>query len=1119
MNFKLFKKSDRRILIVALLLFFLSTLLLWQDGWLIRFGERTVTLDKIGDVTDSKNDVRRRFVVALSWLPLKKYAEVYQGDSVFTGPNSSVVIKISSGEELIVAPNSFVVISQKKDAVAVNIGFGSIEGQMGKDKKLLISSNNTVTEVKGRDARIKVDAGEGNKLLLNVVAGEVRVRSQDNENILRTTEKALLTPKGINYDEPNIAIVGPLEDQHLKFHFDEPIPFRWKTPHPFTRMKVKISSDVNFKKILVDSRVDENNYTAYNLPRDVKLYWQVMGEGGISRIQSFTMIGDHPPTPTSPRPGHEFFYDPAVPVNLAGSQISLEWEPGSSRDQFEVELATSRDLKRDLRKFTSLKSHLDVGFLPKGNYFWRVRSTEFPNERWSSISSFKVDPEPSKMLSAPVPVITAENFLIPTKIHGLTAAEFSKFSTEKWQNYIEALPELHWSTVAHAKRYGFQISANKDFQKLMGSQNSSQSFYRLKLIEPGQFYWRVKSENATADAGLYTSTQTLNVGVAPPQSLTKPLIIDEVPDRELLDATPPALKISWNPTVFTKFYEVEFGSSSDYKSATTFITANNDRQIQIERPGVYFWRVRSLDNQRNPISPYSPSYTLEFKRIYRDPALSKNLLAIYPQQQDSIIMVGRDQSEIEFRWSNAYREKKAHYRIELSYEPNFETVFFSDSTEYNFYKYKTPFMASVVYWRVRAEASNFTSEWTGANRFLVSYERDGFGLAKSDQMFEARQRAQERQNTLLAEYRSRVAFMRSPAASRLIQLDAPQFAPKLNEFKIESNLNRNLTPLQMAAQPFANFYEQVRNYPTLRWDKVPSAERYIVEIARDPQFQNLIVKTPTTESFYTWESVRPGDFYYRVQAFNEKYTQSPRTPTEHLKVLVESPTPTSQDQFVEVFDEPRGFWPPPQPFRLTWTPVVFARGYEVEFSEDAFFSNAKLFKTVANNFEFTVSKNGLYFWRVRALGSTGVEISAYSPIRSVEIIQTQRGPASVNGLAGLFPLNRTMVFVGHGTMNLPFQWLNPKASDRMTQVEISTDPTFKTILAAAASKSQKVLIQKNLPEGKLFWRVRSENEVSSVYEFQLRREYEPYQRAPAQQPKTHLGFFNDSLEEKASVGP
>jgi len=1097
MNFQNFEKTDRRILGTAILLLFLSLMLLWQDNWIYRLAQsKRVNLEEIGKVHISNNDVRRRHEIALSWLPLRKSNEVFQGDSIFTGDNSTATITTKSGEEISIAANSLVVINQRTDSISLNIGFGSVEGRVEKGKKFIISSNNNITELDGDNARIKVDAGEGNKLVLNVIAGEIRVRSADGDKILKRDDSTEISPDGSTVDplKPRIQILSPLADQRFKTTEDRPILFRWQTAQKFSRMKIKVALDEAMQNTVVDTRINDNQYSAYNLPKDTTLYWQVLAEGGLSKVTKFIVVGNRPPIPVFPTPGTQFFYDPFLTGPEAGASVELSWEQGSPASHFEIQVAGTANFSDNPIPLKTRDKKLKLPFLAKGVYFWRVRSIDFPNESWSAASTFKVGPEPTRVLAPPIPQLADSQFLIETKVHSLTAERIHSLRKRGAQSYIAKYPMLRWSKVAGADRYTLQISRNRQFTDIIVSETLPRTSFTWRNIEPGTYYWRAKGLSENFKDGLYTAVQQLQINLAPPQQLSQALIVDEVPDQLLLTAAPPPLLLKWNPTIFTKNYEVEFSNQSNFTNSTRFITSQNERRVQVPRPGIYYWRIRGLDSGKLPVSPFSSAYTLEFQRVFKDPMAVRNLAAVYPRQQDSIILVGQKTSELEFKWSKPYESAK--YRIELSYDPSFEFVFYTAETNTNFYKYTQPFQARVIYWRVRAEGQDFVSDWTGGNRFLVAYENIPFDFDSSDTVFDARLKAKDRQEKLLAAQARQLARLRTPASALEIQLDTPQLIAPIESHLIESNLDPNLTPAQLAKQPFEKFYSQVRNFPTLRWTKVPAAERYVIEIAKDPQFRQVVTKTPAWDPYLSWDTVRPGRFYYRVQAFNDRYKRSNYSRIQRIDVTVVSPIPTSTDNFVEVFDEPRDMWMPPSPFKLSWTPVVFARGYEVEFSEDKSFKLTKVFRTPTPETEFRVSKSGLYFWRVRPISENGIGIGEFSPVRSIEVIQTNRQPASVAQLTGLFPKERTMLFVGRGLMNLAFHWVSPDP-EQTYQLELSTTASFDTVLASIKSRRNQAVIKKDLPEGTIYWRVRSGNKASPVQEFDLRREASPYVPQPS----------------------
>ena len=1092
MNLKSFEKTDQKILGVSLLLLLLSSYLLWQDGWIYNLVQKKNSdLQEIGRISFSKNDVRRRYEVALSWLPIKEKNNIYQGDSIFTGEDSSATIETQKGEKIFISPNSLVVINQKTDSISLDIGFGSVQGQIENGKKLLITSNNNITELIGDNATIKVDAGEGNKLVLNVLSGQVKISTPTGTKILSQDDATEIAIDGQTQDliQPGVQLLAPLANQYLLPEEDKPVLFKWKTAKPSARMKIKISVNSDLSNPLVDSRLNDNFYMGYNLPRDTELFWQVLTESGASEIRKMAVVGDRPPIPIYPKTGSQLYYDPSLPSQQLGINVDLNWERGSLASHFEVQVATDDQFNSVIRSAKAKEKAISLGVLSAGEYFWRVRSIDYANQKWSDTSVFRVGPEPTLILAPPVTLSSSKIYLIPTKTHSQPAATMSTLSPAATQTYIETFPRIEWSAVSEADHYIFEISNNKQFTDIIKKQKTTKTFYTWKNIAPGSYFWRVKAMGEKFKDGKFTLAQELVLATTPPETLSQSLIVDQVPDPILLKVQPPPLELKWLPTVFAKSYELQFSNNTQFKGATTILTENNSRRVQIPSPGVYYWRIRAIDKNKKPLSPFSTAYVLEFQRVYKDPTLIKDLMGIYPKQQDSIILVGGKNSELEFTWTKPY--KKANYRIEIASDPSFQVVLFSDITTENFYKYKEKFTTRVVYWRVRAETDEFVTDWTGANRFLVSYENQPFDFDTSDLMFAARIKAKERQDLILSAREKKLARMRTPAGLLDLQLDTPELIDPPSQFLIDSNINPELNPLELVKQPYEKFFTQIRSAPIFKWNKVPAAERYVLQIARDPEFNNIIVKAPAWNPFYAWDTVRPGLFYYRVQAFNERYTRSQYSRVQKLEVAVNSPATISPDVFVEYFDEPKELWPPPKSLDLSWQSVAFARGYEVEIANNKDLKDSKRFRSLSAKAEVRVPTTGLYYWRVRAINENGVGVSSFSSVRSIEVLQAQRGPATVNGLTALFPKDRTMLFVGDGLINMAFHWAspNPKVS---TDIEISNSPDFANVLAKIKGRNGVALLKEDLPEGRLYWRVRDLNSRSAVNEFILKRERAPY---------------------------
>ncbi|MEQ1664160.1 MAG: hypothetical protein ABL927_02140, partial [Bdellovibrionales bacterium] len=790
---------------------------------------------------------------------------------------------------------------------------------------------------------------------------------------------------------------------------------------------------------------------------------------------------------------------PLSSQSTLNSKVILEWKRGSIANQYEIQISNNMIFQNEIQTYKSRSTNLTLNNLVEGEYYWRVRSADFENQRWSDPSLFKVGPKPTQILAPPMPLMAENIFLIKTKKSLLTAFEFSSLTPSLVQRKILNFPELKWSEVEHAEKYMLQLSKDSNFNSLLLTALTDKPTYKLNNVTPGKYYWRIKAVSSKAKSAIFSLSQELNVAVAPPISITNDVYTDEVPDPELLSAKPPPLTIRWAPTVFAQFYEVEFSSTSDFSNSNHFITNASEKVIQLASQGINFWRVRSLDKKQMPISPYSNSNTLEYQRIYRDPEDLHELTTLSPKPNDSLVFVGQKNYSLFFKWNNKFPEAK--YRIEISYDPKFEIVAQSELLTASQYKYQERFTSPIVYWRVRAENSSFVSEWTKSSRFNVTYENVPYDLEQSDLIFQARLKARERQKVLYAAQLKRIAHLRTPASLLETQLETPKFKNVFDQFTIESNLNdisassnnkmANISDLTKL--PTDHYFSLIKSYPIISWERVPAAEIYFIEIAQDPNFLNSIIKTLCFDPHYTWDTVRPGKFYYRVQAFNDRYTRSHYSEPQNLEVTVANPEITSKDVYAETFTEPKVMWPAPAPFQLSWTPVLFAKNYELEFSEDRSFQTSKVFKTSSTSIEMRVSHANTYFWRLRAVNSFGVGISPFTATRSVEIIQANRKPAAENYLSGLFPVNRTILFVGNGLMHLAFHWMDAaKASEY--RIEIANSASFSNILTSKVvneleAKNSEALITNNLPDGKLFWRIVTKNKQSEINSFELRREH------------------------------
>jgi hypothetical protein len=84
-----------------------------------------------------------------------------------------------------------------------------------------------------------------------------------------------------------------------------------------------------------------------------------------------------------------------------------------------------------------------------------------------------------------------------------------------------------------------------------------------------------------------------------------------------------SFKIRWTPQIFADSYELEWGSNSDFTQSKKFRVKEPEREIGVTRPYEYAARVRSLDANGNPLSPFSPVETALYKKDVNTPPITK----------------------------------------------------------------------------------------------------------------------------------------------------------------------------------------------------------------------------------------------------------------------------------------------------------------------------------------------------------------------------------------------------------------------------------------------------------------------------------------------------------------
>lgn len=323
-------------------------------------------------------------------------------------------------------------------------------------------------------------------------------------------------------------------------------------------------------------------------------YWHVAAmdatgnTGPFSPVVPFTVDLVSGPAPTAPMDGSTLTYPAQPPV--------LRWNPVAGVKSYTVDIDDTVDFTSP-QTFTSIPtSQLALAEPPPLDIpqFWRVKGIldtgAGVTTSWSPTWSFTATwPE------APVATYPA---------NGATVYQV----------------RLAWNPVPGAKTYEVQVSPNGDFQNNLLALTGATSVFGTQYaplveLQPQAYYWRVRAKDdaALAHLGPWSGVSTFTLGVvAAPTNLQ--------PGADVA-GTPPLISdptFSWDPVARAQYYEIQIGTDQNFTAVGSYVTCRTDHRqwtafldgpkykCNLHFGGArYFWRVRGVSSK-----PYFGDWSL-----------------------------------------------------------------------------------------------------------------------------------------------------------------------------------------------------------------------------------------------------------------------------------------------------------------------------------------------------------------------------------------------------------------------------------------------------------------------------------------------------------------------------
>ena len=574
-----FSKSEFSYLLISILLFLFFSYLLYKE--LNRqgdIGNRKI----VGTITFKHKVAQRKLDDSVIWDELAQKVSVYNRDSIRTEDQSEAVIELVSGVKIQLQDNSMIILDINEQGEAnINFNYGTIKANSESgsgNSSVNIISGDKIISLDQSDISLKKDQGEGildfivnkGKAILKTEENGKQVKQEINEN-----EKINITGETIELAAVPITLINPSNSERDRV-FTDKVPadlnLSWKNPNNAKNLKLEISSDPNFSRIIQKKDVAGDNENI-QLPEGT-FYWRIVGidektgEAKSSESQKISVLEKKKIKLITPSPNSAFTYVNQEPF------ISFLWDEDKSASGYILEISSDSEFKNIVKSVDTLTTSISYQ-LKDGEYNARVTTkSRFPQSVQTSNSvRFAVQ----KRLTLPPPV-------------PLKPAESEKMSSEflRKNGYI-----FTWLKPTEISETNIVIAKDPIFSDVVVNASEANNFYLLQnVLPPGKYYWRIRGKDAVGNTTDFSRTLAFKVSSVENIMLVSPA------NNETLEAfqSVNGVRFSWSDSEVKPPYLLEIASDANFSNPVKKMEVN-DKNIQLKdlESKKYFWRVLKKD--------------------------------------------------------------------------------------------------------------------------------------------------------------------------------------------------------------------------------------------------------------------------------------------------------------------------------------------------------------------------------------------------------------------------------------------------------------------------------------------------------------------------------------------
>lgn len=631
------------------------------------------------------------------------------------------------------------------------------------------------------------------------------------------------------------------------------------------------------------------------------------------------------------------------PTNLRSVPIStiFEWTKVLGARKYQVQIYTDNLLTNPL--FDTVSSYNNIiysNFEYNTTYYWRVRAmNDKDTSQWSEVTSFTT-------------IISPPTLIYPTN-----------------QKYgVRLNDQLRWTKVDGAEQYKVEITTSPNFNYI------TKFFVGIKdtfvIIPPlknnTRYYWRVfaiKGLDTVISLNTFSFTTVLET----------PFL--SMPANNSLNV-PLQSRLDWNIVEGADFYLVEISNTNTFEPATRIYDSSIVNYLQfkdLKNEQFYYWRVRAA--RHTDTSDWSEVFGFRTEMI--TPQL------FYPLDKSE-----NTETNPIFRWKEYPRE--VQYHLQVSKISDFTNLIIDTLISNPYFVVQELKANTTFYWRVRTVDGKYHSSWshyfwfrTGNNTIvqepILITPKNGittnlpikFMWTPSPGSIKYRIQISENSN-----FTALVVDTQTLYPDFDFQTNNPKdfYYWRVKTYKTYDSSKWSDTWLVKIYNPNrrisllspSNGELQVKTSDTLRWEQILGADYYILDVAADEDFTDMVINSLKVQNnFYVFSNFVKGKrYFWRVKCSvkeRENVWSNVWSFTIETNKVLATPSPILPQNDIYGFEIDGKF---------EWQKVPDARYYRLIIAKDTLFDEIIVSVITSNNYyklQTPLEYSEKYYWKVSAL--------------------------------------------------------------------------------------------------------------------------------------------------------